>query len=129
MYKVNNMKTLLEQMKQYAGVIEEDYDIKGVGRKLEMLSNQGFSQTDLNKKLDTFAKDWIKLSKVGKVIQLSLFPKDYNANEGNIDDVLASDCKDKIKIKKIFRAWIPIMINRIKKENPGFNVILQGKEG
>lgn len=121
------MKTLLEQMKQYAGIIEEDCTIQQIGVKIPQLLNKGMNQAEINKSLDTLITPWIKQTKVGNTLQISIHPKDYNGTMGNIDDLIVANCQNKEAVRRAFRNWIAYTIQNIKKDNPKLNVVLQGR--
>lgn len=124
--------TLLEQMRNYAGVITEDATPQQIGRKIETELTHDTDASELNKKLDVLiGKNWIKTTKVGNAIYISVHPMNYNNSMGNIDDLVASFCTNeanKPKVKSAFRNWIAAAINKIKAENPKFTVILSDKK-
>jgi len=122
--------TLLEQMKNYAGVLTEDATPQQIGRKIEAELNNDASQQEINKKLDVLiGKSWLKVTPVQGTTYVSIHPMNYDDSQGNIDKLVASFCinsANQEKVRNAFRTWIGTAMANIKSKYP--NVVFSNRK-
>lgn len=100
------MKTIIEEMRKYAGIITEDVTPATLNKKLNELIQKNYSDEDIKKLINTYCKNWIRFTPFDKekLLKISVSPLNWNpVSDGRIDDAVSGGNE---RIKKLFQSWV-----------------------
>lgn len=120
--KLNCMKTIIEEMRKYAGIITEDVTPEYLNKKLTEFIKKDYSEADILKVINTYCKEWIRFTPFDskKLLKVSINPLGWDpVNGGKIDDAVA---KGNEKIKNIFQRWVKQATESELKKYPGYKI-------
>ena len=74
------MKTIIEEMRKYAGIITEDVTPASLNKKLNELIQKNYSDEDIKKLINTYCKNWIRFTPFDKekLLKISVSPLNWN---------------------------------------------------
>lgn len=114
------MKTLREEILQYAGIVNENITPKQAGDFIINHYNRKYTNDEIIKGLNNLIeKGWVKINKddKNKTIQLTLYPMNWHGGDGvSIDDaaVIGKPVKEAELIKSIIHSWAKIILEKYR---------------